>query len=60
MTEKIDEDKLKEINEQIKELKCQIFDIIRQQELFNNQINQLQNLKLQKNQELQNLEALKQ
>ena len=37
-------------------LKCEIFDIIRQQEELTNKFNQLQNIKLQKNQELQKLE----
>ncbi|MDD3474322.1 MAG: hypothetical protein PHP08_00280 [Candidatus Dojkabacteria bacterium] len=47
------------IKEKIIQLKCEIFDIIRQQEILNNQINQLQNLKSQKVQELQKLEQLK-
>lgn len=40
----------------ITELKCEIFDIIRQQETLNNQFNQLNNLKSQKAQELEKLE----
>ncbi len=46
------------IEDKITNLKCEIFDIIRQQEILNNQMNQLQNLKIQKGQELQILESL--
>lgn len=41
---------------EITKLKCEMFDIIRQQEILNNQFNQLQDLKMQKAQELQKLE----
>ena len=46
-----------ETKNRIIKLKCEIFDIIREQETLNNQINQLQNLKAQKGQELQSLES---
>lgn len=45
-----------ETENKIVKLKCEIFDIIRQQEMINNQFNQLQTLKQQKAQELQELE----
>ena len=43
-------------DEKIKALKVEIFDIIRQQEAFNYQVNQLQEAKKQRNEQLQKLE----
>lgn len=48
-----------ERDEKIKDLKIKIFDIIRQQEALTYQVNAYQELKKQKNQELLDLEKIK-
>lgn len=45
-----------EKNNKIAQLKCELFDIVRQQEALSSQFNQLNTLKMQKVQELQKLE----
>ena len=45
--------------EEIVKLKCEIFDIMREQELLNNKFNELQNIKILKAQELNKLEIIK-